>query len=248
MPKTLKQLLDQVNDEAGFEKPTSYVGSDDPNIAQLVAIANRSAINLRDMRLQKLVRVATIPLTGGQPVTYSDMVQSYPLPADFAALVPDTTYQIGRIDQADFPTTPELWNYMISRSGPAGLRVRCRIENNRLFVFSPEEGETIQFEYFSRYVIQGPSTSTDPISSTASVNRDQFLTDNDVWLLDDPLFELDVLWRYKRAKGIGDWESDRQDFTRYATDLKGTDAGARTISWAPCDPYPNQPYTHLWVA
>ena len=131
MPKTLKQLLDQVNDEAGFEKPTSYVGSDDPNIAQLVAIANRSAIILRDMGLQKLLRVATISLTGGTSVPYSDMVFSYPLPADFLSLVPDTTYQIGRIDQADFPTTPELWNYMISRSGPAGLRVRSPCSPSR---------------------------------------------------------------------------------------------------------------------
>lgn len=243
MPKTLKQLLDQVNDEAGFERPASYVGSDDPNIAQLVAIANRSAVILRDLRLQKLVRVATIALTGGTSVPYSDMVFSYRMPSDFLSLVPDTTYQIGRIDQADFPTTPELWNYMISRSGPAGLRVRCRIEADRLFVFSPEEGETLQFEYYSKYPITGAAVGAGRLTQ-----QEQFDSDADVWNLDDPLFEMDVLWRYKRAKGIGDWQSDREDFTRYANDLKGTDAGARTISWAPCDPYPNQPYTNLWVA
>jgi hypothetical protein len=241
MAKTLKQLLDQVNDEAGFEKPSSYIGSDDSNIAQLVAIAQRSGIVLRDMHLQRLVRVATIALGAGQSVGYSDQVQTFALPDDFLALVPDTTYELGRIDQADFPTTPELWNYMISRSGPAGLRVRCRIENNRLFVFSPDAGQSLQFEYYSKYPISGQAVARlDP--------RERFESDEDVWLLDDSLFEMDVLWRYKRAKGIGDWESDRMDFMRYANQLKARDAGARTISWASGGPYPNEPYANLWVA
>lgn len=242
MAKTLKQLLDQVCDEIGFDRPALYVGNaTDENIRQMVAIANRSAIRLRDLHLQQMVRVATITLSGGSPVIWSSDVQTYPLPTDFLALVPDTTYQQGRIDMADFPTSPTLWNYLISRSGPEGLRIRCRIEGGLLYVFSPEVTETIRFEYLSKFPIDGV------MGNSRIFQREQFHSDSDVWRLDDPLFEMDVIWRYKKAKGL-DWEVDRGEYQLYENAVRARDSGSKTISWPCGEPYPNPPFTNLWVS
>lgn len=241
--KTLKQLLDQVNGEAGFDIPDLYFGSTDPNIVQLTSIANRSAIILRDLHLQFLTKQATIALANGSS-TDNAQIKSYALPEDFYALVPDTTYQFGRIDPAQLPTTASTWAYLRSRTGPQGLRIRCRILNNRLYVFSPEVSQHLDFEYYSKFPIQG-SPNGNPAGR--AVSKEQFGFDNDQWLLDDALIELDIIWRYKKAKGVEDWPQDQAIFESYKNELRGRDSGARTISWNEVWPYPNEPYANLWV-
>lgn len=241
MAKTLKLLLDQVCAEIGFDVPGIYFNSTDENIRQMVAIANRSAIRLRDLHLQQMVRVANITLSGGTTVSWSPDVRAYTLPSDFLALVPDTTYQQGRIDMADFPTSPTTWNYLISRSGPEGLRIRCRIEGGLLYVFSPEVTETVKFEYISKFPIDGT------VGDSRLIPREQFTADADTWRLDDPLIEMDVIWRYKKAKGL-DWEMDRGEYQLYENALRARDRGAKTIAWPCGEPYPNAPFTNLWVS
>ena len=250
--KTLKQLLDQVNGEAGFDIPQLYVGSDDPNIVQLVSIANRSAISLRDLRLQYLTRQAVIPLANGS-ATDNPQIKSYPLPSDFYALVPDTTYQFGRIDPAQLPTTASTWAYLRSRTGPQGLRIRCRFMRDRLYVFSPEVTQHLDFEYVSTLTIEkgsavvSPNSSDSVITANAPQRTDTFTSDADRWLLDDPLIELDIIWRYKKAKGIEDWQADHEVFQSYLNELRARDSGSRTISWNEAWPYPNEPYANLWA-
>ncbi len=247
MAKTLKQILDTVCDEAGFDKPASYIGNTDPNIAQLVAMAHRSAIVLRELRLQKLSRHASISMDGGTDAFVTDgRIKSFPLPDDFYTLVPDTTYQSGRLDNAILPSTAPVWAYIIARMGIQTLPIRCRIIDNKLEVFSPMAGQTIEFEYISNSTVQ--LASQDPGSTTKIDYSDQFASDDDTWLLDTPLIELDVLWRYKRAKGIEGWQGDLEDSTVYQNSLRGRDAGARTIGYPKDWPYPNEPYTNLWVA
>jgi hypothetical protein len=152
---------------------------------------------------------------------------------------------------ADFPTSPTTWNYLISRSGPEGLRIRCRIEAGRLYVFSPDAGETMRFEYISKYPVSAPTNSNtldvNDINATAPIPQEQFTSDNDVWVLDDPLFEMDVIWRYKKAKGL-DWEIDRGEYQLYENALRARDRGSKTIGWPCAEPYPNAPVTNLWVA
>lgn len=238
--KTLKQLLDQVSDESGFDKPDAYIGSYDPNIAQLVATANRSAILLRDLRLQYLVKHASIPMVNGTPAFTDDgRILSYALPDDFYTLVPDTTYQSGRLDNAILPSSAPVWAYLIARLGVQTLPIRCRIIGNRLDVFSPMEGETIEFEYISNGTIRGANVDTRFLS--------EFSTDADVWLLDDALIELDIIWRYKRAKGL-DWQGDFATYQKYENEVRGRDSGSRTIGYPKDWPYPNEPYANLWVA
>lgn len=240
MPKSLKKLLDQVNAESGFDVPNTYIGSSDPNIAQLVAIANRCAILLRDMRLQYLVKQADISMADGTP-TDDDRIFSYAMPDDYYCLVPDTVYQFGRIDPAQLPTPASTWAYLKSRSGPEGLRVRDRIIGDKLYVFSPDATQSQQFEYISTWTIR----STNPPQKGPS--QDTFKQDADVWMLDDALIELEILWRYKLAKGL-DSGQDKENSRLYQNELRGRDAGAQTIYPPGLWPWPGfEPYTNLWV-
>lgn len=241
MSKTLKQLLDSVNDEIGFDRANSYYVSQDPNIRTLVACAQRSAQSLRDLRLQKLVRQASIDLADGED-TDDDRIKKYSLPDDFFAVVPDTTYQFGRADPAQLPTPAETWAYLKSRAGPEGLRVRARIIDDELYVFSPDVAQTFVFEYIS----DKPVAVAGPVVSASATSSVTFTKDTDVWTLDDSLIELDIIWRYKQKKGL-DWQSDKQISDDYQVLLRGRDQGAQTIYWPDAWPYPGEPYTNLWV-
>ena len=244
--KTLKQLLDQVNGEIGFDIPSAYIGNVDPNIVQLVAITNRSAKHIRDLGLQKLRKFATFDLSGGTVAYTTDgRIKAYDFPSDFYAYASDTTYQNGRLDNAILPTTPSIWAYLISRQGQDTLPIRCRFVNDKLLVFTPQHGQTLEFEYVSSYTIFHNPTSADV---TVTPNSDAFTDDTDIWMLDDPLIEMEVKWRYKREKGVENWQSDQQDYQDYENIVRARDGGARTIGWPTNDwPYPNEPFTNLWV-
>lgn len=245
MPKTLKQLLDQVNGEIGFDIPGQYIGNTDSNIVQIVAIAQKQAKILRDLRLQKLVRQAQISMkVDGIVDPTDDRITSFPLPSDFYSEVPDTAYQFGRIDPAQLPTSAPTWAYLRSRSGPQGLLVRCRIINGRFAVFSPDTTQRVDFEYISSNPINQPATGAD---SEVVTTGDQFKTDGDTWLLDDALFEAAVKWRYCQAKGLEGWQQYQQDYQSYESELRARDQGAQTIYWPGSYPYPGEPYTNLWV-
>lgn len=246
MSKTLKQLLDQVCPELGFDKPSQYYGNtNDTNIEPLVAIAQRVAQLQRELGLQKLVKQASINLDDGT-ATDNDQIFSYALPSDFYSLVSDTVYQDGRIDPAQLPTPPNTWAYLRSRAGPVSLRVRCRFIDDKLYVFSPEAAQTIAFEYISSKPIQQVSPTT-PVISPNPTYLTQFTSDQDVWLLDTGLFELDVLWRYKRQKGIEGWQDNKTDYQLYENSVRARDGGAQTIYPVGCWPNPGAPYTNLWV-
>lgn len=246
MSKTLKQLLDQVCPEIGFDTPSSYIGNtNDENIKTLVAISQRVATLQRDLQLQKMVRQARISLANGTP-TDDDRIFTYALPSDFYRVTPDTVYQFGRVDPAQLPTPAPTWAYLRSRSGPQQLRVRCRFIQDRLYVFSPDASQYLDFEYISNGPIQ-KYLGAQPLPSANPVYIAQFSNDKDIWTLDDPCFEMAVKWRYKREKGIEGWQEDQKDYQLYENELRGRDAGAQTIYWPDMWPWPGVPYTNLWV-
>lgn len=249
MSKTLKAILDQVNDEIGFDLPSSYIGNQDPNIRQLVALTQGLARELRDLRLQTLIRQYFLDLGTGGTVDLNEdpegRISWWPFPADFYAATPDTTYQNGRIDIALWPTPAQDWAYLISRTGPQTLRVRLRTIDDRIYVFSPDASQSIQFEYISKYPIT--VTSTTPVPSPNPVLSEQFTKDTDTWNLDDRLLEMYVKVAYKSEKGL-DATRDENRRRLYENELRGRDQNATTIRPPWAYPWPGQPWANLWVA
>lgn len=93
------------------------------------------------------------------------------------------------------------------------------------------------FEYVSSYPWQDGSGTAKAIADA----------DTDVWQLDDRLLKLATKWRWKKEKGIEDWQVDQQLYQRHANLLRGRDGGAKALLFG--DPVWSAPtpYTNLWI-
>lgn len=221
---TLKQILDAVMGESGFLIPNQYANSQNPDDAQLLHLANAASDEIREMGLVQLHDSASIIMTSAS---------SYALPEDFLAYVPDTAFN--QSTPAQLPTTPQDWAYA-NATGVGGVQHRLRFIGDRVHVLDPVAGETISYEYLSAFPWKA-----------GSVNKELATADTDEWRLDRRLLSLGVKWRWKKEKGLEDWQTDYQSYTRHLNALRGRNAGARALCFgAPIVAVP-EPYTRLWV-
>ena len=210
--------------ESGFLIPASYANSPSPDDAQLVHLANAASDDIREHGLTGARRFASIPLGGSG---------SYNLPADFHAYVSDTAWVGSR--QVDFPVTPQTWAEL-NATGVEFYQPRVRLIN-AVKMLGDVSGETLKFEYISKYPWQDASANA--IENATS--------DSDVWLLDTRLIVLGTKWRWKKEKGVEDWQIDREMYMRHLSHVMGRDGGAGAICFG--EPVANQtpPYNNLWV-
>jgi len=227
---TLKQILDQVFGESGFEIPDVYVNNPNPNVLQAYYIANRSARSLRDIRLQR-----DGYNVGRHSVTMTT-AKTYSLPTDFFSYVPDTATLDGTAIKVEVPTSPDTWAYLLALGGQLGGLFYVRFFNDSINVLNPQAGGTLSFEY-QRYA--------PVVDGTSGAYKPQFEKDTDIWDRDEDLLSLDIKWRFKREKGL-DWEGDLQIFNKYVNALRARDAGSESIM-PPRFFGPSEPYTNLWV-
>lgn len=212
--------------ETGFLVPEYYVGNTSQDPAQILAIANAVALDVIERDWQAMRKTAAFLLTSST---------TYPLPSDYKDFIAGTMYQHGRWDRVDIATTPDTWALLQSVAGIASLPVRARIIGNQLNVLNPQIGATINVEY----------NSNAPITSASGSPLQLFQADTDLWGLDDRMFQLEAIWRFKRAKGL-DWQTAQLEAEARRNIVKGRDEGNSTI-------VPNltiitgQPYANLWV-
>ncbi len=227
MSLTLKQILDISLGSTGVNVPATWIGSNNLATANLVkAIANQSVLALREYPLQKQTRQYSFTLTSAS--------DTYALPSDFLNIVPDTMWVQESLWRVDFPTDPTVWAYLTASAGPPGIWVRCRLINNFLEFYQPQEGMVVGFEYVSNALIQDGTTG-DP--------KQLFSQDSDVWMIDDSLLIADIKWRYKAEKGL-EYQTDFKLFKDSLANFLGTQSGAKTI--IPSNPWNPEPLCNLW--
>ena len=100
-----------------------------------------------------------------------------------------------------------------------------------------EDRETLTFEYISSY----------PWESDGGTPKETPTSDTDVWLLERRLMIAAVKWRWKKEKGVDDWQADVQAYQRYLGLLRGRDGGAKALQFGDASRCPPEPYTPLWV-
>ena len=96
-------------------------------------------------------------------------------------------------------------------------------------------GETITFEYESAHPWLSGATPAETATS-----------DTDVWRLDRRLLILGVKWRWKKEKGLEDWQVDAQQYQGYVNILRGRNEGARTLCFGDAPRPDYAPYTRLY--
>lgn len=156
----------------------------------MIALANAAGDEIREMELQATTRQGAITLT-----TATD----YALPADWHAYVADTMRVEGRLETVCLPTRPEEWATWKSSGTLPGDTVYCRLIRDRLEVLNPTSGEVLRFEYVTR----SPWTAADDVTAKESATLD-----GDLWQGDRRLLILATKWRWKKEKGLPDWQAD----------------------------------------
>ncbi|OBU84580.1 hypothetical protein [Chromobacterium subtsugae] len=217
--KSLLQLIQDACAEIGIIQPPQVIGSIDPTVKQLLALANREgqemhAIGTSIDGWQMLRREFVWQVVGGQ--------DTYALPADADMLIPGTAWDRSMRWQLLGPATPQEWQVLKSAVVPLGPRRRWRVLAGQFVLFpvpSPTDNNTLVYEYYSNCWCQ----------SANNVPQPQFAADTDTYLLDDNVMVLGIIWRYRRKKGL-EFSIEYEDWKRARDRAIASQAGMRDLS------------------
>jgi len=199
----------------GFGSPAQIVGSTDKTAMQLLSLANREGEFLSTQKdWSELKSEHTFQLATAD--------QEYTLPDDFRWIIPGTTYDRDNDRIVLNPVSSQEWQYLKAWTSIGGLTRRARIRANQLefeqTITASDNGKTIAFEYLSSYWAQ---------TSSGTAKR-RFTLDTDIFRLDDELMTLGIIWRFRRAKGLG-FEDERAEYLSQLNIHKSADGGSRTL-------------------
>lgn len=215
MARTLLQIVQAACGRIGIPSPNAVISSTDPQISQLLALANEHGADLALMPTWQALAVEVTFTTVATQVQASLAT----LAPDFNFIINDTIWNRTLRRPVYGPNAPTDWA-QAKASQLAGPFSRFRIIQNAInFYPIPSAGQTCAFEYQSNAFV---STAT---GGTSAV----WTNDNDTPRLDDELFVLGLLWRWKQAKGLG-WEDDFQKHEKRLTVLLGNDGGAPRLN------------------
>lgn len=185
---TLKTILDEVCDEIGIGRPTTYFGNTDPTARQLVALAQTEGKDLaRRTRWENLVREVThVTLAAEDQGAIATLAPGY------RSFINRTQWNRSKQWVMNGPDTPQIWQ-MRKATANTGTFNNFRLRGGRLLITpAAPAGETIAFEYNSLYFCEAGS----------GTDQTAWAADTDLPLLDEFLIKLGLIWRFRRAKGL----------------------------------------------
>lgn len=214
---SLLTICQDVAAACGFGRPSSIINSSDTTAIQLLALCQQQGEQLSKAKNWSV-------LVEEHTFTLSTSDQDYALPSDFRWIVPNTTWDRSDDRIVLNPITGEEWQFLKAWTSVAGLNRRARIRGGQLefeqTITSSDNGKTIAFEYLSKYWADVSAGGTPKV---------RFTIDTDVSLIDEELFKLGVLWRFRRAKGLS-YESELAEYQQQLNLTKAGDGGARRIN------------------
>lgn len=180
--------------------PTAVFTSQDPQIMQLLALANEEGQTLAETtNWQALVKTATFTTVA----TEIQGLMSVIAPG-CKFIVNDTIWNQSLRFPVFGPLSAQMWAQQKAMfyQGPWN---QFRVFDDQIhFVPSPPAGQTCTFEYTTA-------------NWTAS-NAEEFQSDTDTSLLDEKVMVMGLIWRFKQYKGI-DFSADLTKYQRRVADL-----------------------------
>lgn len=212
----LLTIIQDVSDRVGLVRPTSVIGSSDPQVRSLSSLANQEGRDLsRRYGWQRLTKEQTF-------TTVAAETQTSALPDDFDRFIQGTFYNRTKARPVEGPlTAQEYADYKGRLSTWAFEQFRLR-GNDILLLPAPAAGETMAFEYISLWWVATELHDTTGVTA-------EFVNDTDVPLLDSELMTLGVAWRFLRARGL-DYSEPFAQYEMALAQLMGRDGGTRRLS------------------
>jgi hypothetical protein len=213
---SLLTSLTQVCRRIGITAPASVSGSSDPQIVQLMAIANEEGQDLSARYPWQALRQESTFTT---VATESQGAITTLAGTDFRYILNDIMWDRTNLRPVYGPQNPQGWQTLkaMSVTGPftqfimRGGLVR--------FIPIPSAGFTIAFEWISKNWV------TVALGGTSST----WTADADTGLLDEEIMTQGVIWRWKAAKGL-EYAEDYNKYERLVNDQMGRDGGKTTLN------------------
>lgn len=213
---SLLTMTIQVCRRLGITAPASVAASSDPQIIQLMAIANEEG---QDLSARYQWQALTNESTFVSVATESQGAITTLAGSDFRYILNDVMWDRTLLRPVFGPVGPTDWQTLKAQSvtGPFNqFRIRGGLVR---FIPAPAAGDTIAFEWISRNwvtVALGGASAT-------------WTADADTGLLDEEIMTQGVLWRWKAAKGL-EYAEDYNKYERLVADQMGRDGGKARLN------------------
>ena len=215
---SLLNIVEAVADRIGLVRPTQVIGSSDPQARQLLALSNQEG---RELARRHAWQALTFEHSF---TTIAAETQTSGLPTGFDRFVPGTIYNRTTKRPVSGPLTAREWSdYKASQTSLVFDAFRLR-GDAFLMAPTPSAGNTIYYEYVSKYWCMG-SADTTP-------DQQWWFADTDISVHDDELMILGTHWRYLRSRGL-DYADTFQSYEHALAQLTGRDGGSRVLSMGP---------------
>lgn len=212
---TLLQIIQDAADEIGIGRPTSVVSSTDIQVRQLLAMANREGKDLvKRASWQECQKEATFTT-----VATEDQGTVESKAPGFNWNSNQTMWNRTTQRLVDGGLSAQEWQYR-KASVATGPYHDFRIRNKNLYLFpTPPAGETVAFEYISRYWCQ----------SSGGTGQERWVADTDTGILSEDIMTIGVIWRFKKAKGL-DYTEDFNTYESQVLDAIARNGGKQVLS------------------
>jgi len=184
---------------------------------QMLALSNRSGKMIAQrFAFQELIKEATHTTVAAE---LQGSVESI-LPG-FNWYLYETMWNRTNYNKIDGPLFPEQWQFL-KASNITGPFPQFRIRNKNLyFLPAPVAGQTIALEYVSRYWCQ----------SAGSVAQEKWAADTDTGVLAEDMLTVDLIWRFKAAKGF-DYAEDMRQAEIYINNAIARSGARKSVNMA----------------
>lgn len=212
----MESLLDTVNNvlpEIGFPTLTTVVGNSNQTAVQALALAQRTGKQLSRKPWRILIKRHTL--------TTVSSAESYALPSDFEYFIPDTEWNDSNDEVMIGPLSDERWQAdltgLVTVTVNDRFQIRADGNEDRFFIRPvPTSAEDIVFFY----------ASDGWCRSKGGTRQSKWKKDNDVLLLDQESFELELKWRLLRAQRR-EFQDERAEANRVTNIAYARDGGMK---------------------
>lgn len=208
---SLLTLTQQVCRRIGINAPAGVSASSDPQIIQLMALANEEGQDLATrypwQALQNESTFTTVATESQGAITTLAA-------SDFRYVLNDIMWDRTLLRPVFGPLAPQQWQELKARN-VTGPYCQFRIRGGLLrFIPTPVAGDTVAFEWISKNWV---TVSAGGTSAT-------WTADADTGLIDEEAMQQGLIWRWKSAKGLA-YEEDFAKYERTVADLMARDGG-----------------------
>ena len=213
---SLLTIVQSVCPRVGLPRPTSAAGNPDPQIQQIVELANEEGQELAARHpWQALMKEATFTTVATEVQGNIFTIAG----ADFRYILNETIWNRSQRRPVFGPKSPADWQ-MLKAAFVNGPWNQYRIRgNNILFTPVPAAGQSCYFEFISAYWAAADGVGY----------ADAWSMDTDTALLNERIMALGVVWRWRAAKGL-EYAEDFAKYERDVQDAMARDGGKPTLN------------------